>query len=77
MGAKTKKQVAKAMAKRQAKAGRMTDKGGTKSPYAQKLRRKAGRGRPEARWMWWLERGEETGVTSEEASDVERVAADG
>jgi hypothetical protein len=58
VGAKTKKQVARAMAKRQAKAGRM-EHAGTRSPYAQKLRRKAGRGRPEARWMWWLERGEE------------------
>ena len=59
MGAKTKKQAQRLASKRSAKASRMTDKGGTKSPYAQKLRRKAGKGRPDPRWMWWLERGEE------------------
>ena len=46
--------------KRAAKAARMgrTDDGKrSKSNYAKKLQRKAGHGRHEIGWMWWLERG--------------------
>lgn len=46
-----------------------------KSKYQQKLRRKYGHGRPDPRWMWWMERGTKlAGTTPEQQTEEQETA---